>query len=303
MKVNLPLIASVLAIQTLLASCDESSLEKPIEPATITGLSGLNGNYDPTSDVFRVEIPRTELAVSAQGVKLTPGLGLSAWAAFTGTTLRTVLIGEVPLLEEELDGFLRLAVESGVDITSIHNEYLGDSPRVMSLHFEASGSQEQLARMAGAVLKNVASHSVPRENVVTQALEPKDDSLNLEPVDRYLWKGDWDHGAYVIRTGRGTELSGIRVGKSMGVTSWAAFAGTNDHAIVNGDLASLEGELKKEIKALLDAHIHIVSIHAHLTREVPRVVFIHFWGAGKLEDLALGVKNALKKEKNFRGST
>ena len=87
--------------------------------------------------------------------------------------------------------------------------------------------------------------------------------------------------------------SGEEVGKEMGVNTWAAFAGTDQNAVVDGDFVVLEDELQSVLQSLRKSNINIVAIHHHMTHETPRTVFLHYWGKGKAADLAAGVKQAL----------
>ena len=87
--------------------------------------------------------------------------------------------------------------------------------------------------------------------------------------------------------------SGEQVGKDMGVNTWAAFAGTDDKAVVDGDFAVLEDELQPVLKSLRAAGVNIVAIHSHMTHENPRILFLHYWGKGKAAELARAVKSAL----------
>jgi hypothetical protein len=77
------------------------------------------------------------------------------------------------------------------------------------------------------------------------------------------------------------------------VNTWAAFAGSDDLAVVDGDFAMLESELQGVLKTLRKAGIDIVAIHQHMTGEEPRIMFLHYWGIGRTEDLAKGIKAAL----------
>src|SRR5205814_9435157 len=95
--------------------------------------------------------------------------------------------------------------------------------------------------------------------------------------------------------GRSTKMMDTEAGKEMGVNTWAAFAGTDDNAVVDGDFAVLEDELQPVLKSLRKAGINIVAIHSHMTHETPRVLFLHYWGRGKAEELAKSVKEALKQ--------
>jgi len=98
---------------------------------------------------------------------------------------------------------------------------------------------------------------------------------------------------YKVAIGRKTTMHGKTVGNQMGVNTWAAFAGADDSAFVDGDFAVLESELQLVLKALRRAGINIVAIHNHMTHEEPRYVFLHYWGKGQATALAKGLKSAL----------
>ena len=85
----------------------------------------------------------------------------------------------------------------------------------------------------------------------------------------------------------------MEIGKEIGVNTWAAFAGTDDNAVVDGDFAVTEDELQPVLKALRTGGINIVAIHSHMTHENPRILFLHYWGRGSTKDLANTVKGAL----------
>ena len=107
-------------------------------------------------------------------------------------------------------------------------------------------------------------------------------------------KGDTNNGMYKVTVGREVKMPcGCDVGSSMGVNTWAAFAGTPDDALVVGDFAVLEGELQTVLKTLRGADINIVAIHQHMTGENPRMIFLHYYGRGKALSLAEGVKAAI----------
>ena len=91
----------------------------------------------------------------------------------------------------------------------------------------------------------------------------------------------------------GSPLDGEEVGSAMGVNTWAAFAGSDSRAVVDGDFAMLESELQPVLKTLRGAGIDIVAIHQHMTGEQPRVMFLHYWGVGPAQDLARGLRAAL----------
>ena len=86
----------------------------------------------------------------------------------------------------------------------------------------------------------------------------------------------------------------MTLGNTMGVNTWAAFAGSDERAVVDGDFAMLESELQSVLKALRHAGINIVAIHSHMSGEQPRILFLHYWGIGPADQLAKAVLAALR---------
>ena len=112
------------------------------------------------------------------------------------------------------------------------------------------------------------------------------------------YKGDLKDGVYKVVIGRSTKMGGHTVGKAMGVNTWAAFVGSDDKAVVDGDFAMLESEVQPVLKALRGGGIDVVAIHNHMTGESPRIIFLHFWGIGSTETLAKTLRAALDQTKH-----
>ena len=103
-------------------------------------------------------------------------------------------------------------------------------------------------------------------------------------------------GMVKVVIGRTAKMHGTGVGSEMGVNTWAAFAGDDEQAVVDGDFAMYESEVQTVLKTLRGAGINIVAIHNHMTHETPRYVFLHYWGKGKAVDLARAVKKAVSTQ-------
>lgn len=88
-------------------------------------------------------------------------------------------------------------------------------------------------------------------------------------------------------------MHGVTVAEAMGVNTWAAFAGTDDQAVVDGDIAMIEDELQVVLKAMRNQGINIVAIHNHMTHEEPRYIFLHYWGKGPAISLAKSLRTVL----------
>ena len=88
-------------------------------------------------------------------------------------------------------------------------------------------------------------------------------------------------------------MQGARFSGSMGLTTWAAFTGSDELAAIDGDLAMTASEVQPVLRALRRASIHVVALHNHMIGEEPAYYFTHFWGKGPATELARGFRSAL----------
>ncbi len=265
-----------------------------LNTARIEQLTGVKGEMNDKEGVFTVRVPRTDLAVTAAGVKLTPPMGLTSWAAFHQVGTQTMVMGDTVLLEDQVNPVMSVALANGLEVTALHNHFFWDTPKVMFMHIGGMGSEEPLAGAVGKVFATLKETSGGRGVIPHVELDPAKTSLDPKPIEELLGvKGQLANGVYKVTIGRTTTMDGHEVGNAMGVNTWAAFVGSDEQAVVDGDFAMLETELQPVLKALRGAGIHVVAIHQHMTMEAPRVVFLHYWGLGATRALATGLKAAL----------
>lgn len=261
-----------------------------LDTARIEQVTGLKGKWNDKEGVFKVEMPRTDLAVTAAGSKLTTPLGLTAWAAFTKAGAHAVVMGDMVLTEDQVNPAMSAALDNGLEVTALHNHFFWEQPRVMFMHIGGMGEEGKLAAGVAKVFEAMKQ----KFDVPSADIDPANTTLDPKRIDSVLGRsGDLNKGVYKIVIGREVKMAGHTMGNTMGVNTWAAFAGSDDQAIVDGDFAMLESEMQNVLKALRHAGINIVAIHQHMTGETPRMLFLHYWGVGRTEDLARGLKNAL----------
>jgi hypothetical protein len=187
------------------------------------------------------------------------------------------------------------ALDNGLTVTALHNHFSWEQPRVMFMHIGGMGDEAKLAAAVGKVFEAM-KHPGP---VPETSIEPASSTLDPKKIEAVLGRrGDMASGVYKVTIGRETKMAGHPMGNAMGVNTWAAFAGSDERAVVDGDFAMLEGELQNVLKALRHAGINIVAIHQHMTGENPRVMFLHYWGVGRTEDLAKGLAAALDQTRS-----
>ncbi len=268
-----------------------------LDTQRIEELTGVKGALNEKERVFKVSVPRTDLSITTAGVRMTPPMGLTSWAAFKRDGNRTMVMGDMVLTEDQVNPAMSTALDNGLEVTAVHNHFFWDSPKVMFMHIGGMGDEEKLAAAVGKLFANMKQTSGGKGEIPTADIDPTKSTLDSKKVEAILGKGDLTNGVYKVTIGRETKMHGQTAGNAMGVNTWAAFAGSDEKAVVDGDFAMLETELQGVLKALRGAGINIVAIHQHMSGEVPRVLFLHFWGVGPAESLAKGIKAALDTQK------
>lgn len=273
--------------------------EPALDTAKIEQLTGAKGEFNAQEGVFKVSVPRTDLSVTTAGVKMTPPMGLTSWAAFQPMGNQAMVMGDIVLLEDQVNPVMSVALSNGLEVTALHNHFFWDTPKVMFMHIGGMGSTETLAGAVGKVFTTIKETSGGKGSVPHAELDPAKTSLDPKPIEEILGtKGQMANGVYKVTIGRATHMHDHEVGNAMGVNTWAAFVGSDDTAVVDGDFAMLESELQPVLKALRGANINIVAIHQHMTMEAPRVMFLHYWGVGPTRALATGLKAALATQQH-----
>lgn len=272
--------------------------EKALDTATIERLTGIKGELNEKEGVFKVSVPRSDLDIDIAGVKMTPPLGLTSWAAFQKAGEQVMVMGDMVLLEDQVNPVLSVALENGLEVTALHNHFFWDAPKVMFMHIGGMGDEAKLAGAVGKVFAAIKDTGGGKGQVPRVELSPAQTSLDPKAIEDTLGvKGQLANGVYKVTIGRATKMDGHEVGNTLGVNTWAAFAGSDEKAIVDGDFIMFEREVQPVLKALRGAGINIVALHNHMIGESPRTVFLHYWGVGPTRELARGLKAALDAQR------
>ena len=269
-----------------------------LDTAKIEQLTGMKGEMNEKESVFKVTAPRSDVKITVAGVKMTPPMGLASYAAFMNAGGRTMVMGDTTLLEDQVNPVMSVALDNDLEVTALHNHFFWDSPKVMFMHIGGMGDEEKLASAVGKVFAKIKETSGGKGQIPTADLDPAKTSLDPKNIESVMGaKGELASGVYKITIGRTTKMGGHEVGNAMGINTWAAFVGSDQQAVVDGDFVMLEKELQPVLKALRGAGINVVAIHNHIETESPRIVFLHYWGVGSTTDLAKGLKTALDTQK------
>jgi len=291
------IMKQIVTIALVFAALLCTSVAAGLETARIDELTGLKGKMNEKEGVYRVTFPRDDVKVVVDGWTMPPFMGLGTWAAFTETSNGAMVMGDTVLFEDEVNSAMPAALDNGLSVTALHNHFFFDRPKVFFMHIEGEGSVEKLAsavkKVYDAAKQIRAASPKPKDSFGAQPL-PDKSSISAAPLNEiFAMQGEPKDGMVKFTIGRPATMHGVKIDKDMGVNTWAAFAGADDNAIVDGDFAVTEDELQPVLKSLVKDKINIVAIHQHMTHEEPRMMFFHYWGRGRAKDLAQAVKGGI----------
>jgi len=279
-----------------------TSVAGELNTARIDELTGLKGKMNEKEGVYKITFPRNDVKVFVTGWEMPPFMGLGTWASFQGSHENAMMMGDTVLFEDEVNDALSAALDNGLQVTALHNHFFFDQPKVYFMHISGEGSVEKLAAAVKKVYDTTKAIHGPNakpgstfgQRDVEKGLPPNKSSITAEPLNEIFgMRGETKDGMVKFVIGRPAKMHGMTIDKEMGVNTWAAFAGNDDNAIVDGDFAVTEDELQAALKALRAGGINIVAIHSHMTHENPRILFFHYWGRGPAKDLANTLKGGL----------
>src|SRR5438309_875563 len=288
----------LLALATIFAAMSRSALAT-LDNAKIDNLTGLKGKLNEKEGVYKVTFPRDDVKVVVDEWTMPPFMGLGTWAAFTESKNGAMVMGDTVLFEDEVNAAMSAAVDNGLSVTALHNHFFFDQPKVFFMHIEGEGTVEKLASAVKKVYDTTKAirgqNAKPAESFLLpgQLSLPEKNSITAAPLNEIFgMQGEAKDGMVKFTIGRPATMHGVKIDNAMGVNTWAAFAGTDDNAVVDGDFAVTEDELQPVMRSLLKDKINIVAIHQHMTHEEPRIMFFHYWGRGQAKDLANAIKGA-----------
>jgi len=268
-----------------------------LDTAKIDELTGLKGKLNDKEGVYKITWPRSDVKVVVDGWTMPPFMGLGTWAGFTGANERALMMGDTVLFEDEVNPVISVALDQGLSVTALHNHFFFDQPKVYFMHIEGQDSVEKLAMAVRKVydkIKQIRAVDPKPANTFAQKSLGEKSSITAAPLNEIFGlQGEAKDGMVKFSIGHKAKMHDFEIGNDIGVNTWAAFAGSDDNAIIDGDFAVEEDQLQTALKSLRRNGINIVAIHSHMTHEQPRILFFHYWGRGPAKQLAREIQDAL----------
>jgi uncharacterized protein DUF1259 len=290
-KVSL-LVGFFLAAGAAAAAAQAPSM--PAEYQQVLTTLGKQGDFK--DKVLKVNIPRNDVAVKVAGVSTPTPFGFGGWIAMTaGDGGHQVMMGDLVLLQDEVNPVMSALLDNGLDVTALHNHFFWDEPRIFYMHVHGHGTAADLAKKVKPAIDLIGKGAAARTQPPSAGAPAN--AINTARLAEIVGaQGEQNGAVYKFTLGRSdlhvTEM-GAPINARMGLNTWAAFTGTDDKAAIAGDVAMLESEVTPVLKALRGHGLDVVAIHHHMTNDRPRIIFLHYWGTGPADQLARGFKAAV----------
>ena len=274
-----------------------SAQDIPGEYQQVLTTLGKQGDYK--ANVLKVNIPRNDLSVTIAGVKTPTPFGFGGWVALTkGTGGMDVMMGDLVLTQEEVNPVMSALLDNGLEVTALHNHFFWDEPRMFYMHVHGHGKPAELARKVKPAIdligKGAGRPVTPAAPAASASAASQLDTARIAQI--VGTQGEQNGAVYKITIGRddlNVAEMGAPINARMGLNTWAAFVGANENAAIAGDVAMLAGEVTPVLKALRKSGLDVVAIHHHMTDTQPTIFFLHYWGTGRADTLAVGFTAAL----------
>lgn len=274
---------------------------QPIDWKAVETAMGRSGADQP-GGVYRFSLPRGDMQVTTQGVRIRPALALGSWVAFKPHGTGTMAMGDLVLAEDELNPVLSRLQQGGIEQTAIHHHITRESPRVLYVHIHGHGDPVKIAetvRQAVALTK-----TPPPAPPAPASSEPF--GIDTTQVARILGHpGRVNGGVYQVNVPRAETIreGDFEVPPSMGLGTVMNFQPTGGgKAAITGDFVMIGSEVNAVIRALRESGIEVTSLHNHLLTDEPRLFFMHFWANDDALKLAQGLRAALDKTNSRRAA-
>ncbi len=294
MSTGVAIAGAVCAWLTSGAAVPVLAQDVPPEYQAVLKALGKGGDYK--EGVLKVNIPRNDVAVTISGRPAPTPFGFGGWIALTkGDAGHEVMMGDLVLTEDEVNPVMSAVLNSGLDVTALHNHFFWDSPRMYFMHVHGMGTPSELAtRIKPAIdLIDQAARRAPAAPAAVQATATLDSAALSKTIGH---AGEQTGSVFKITIGRpdiNLREHGALINARMGLNTWAAFAGSDADAMVAGDVAMLDHEVTPVLKALRANGLNAVALHHHMTGVSPTVIFVHYYGTGQAAVLAKGVRAAV----------
>jgi hypothetical protein len=292
------MVIGILGIVLVFGAAIEGDAAGSLDSKAIEQAIGKPGELK--DNVYKISLPRKDLSVSVNGIKLKPGFALGSWIAFEESGNEAVMDGDLVLTESEVGPVLTQLRKEGIEVSAVHNHLIGETPRVMYVHVAGKGEAVSMAahlksalNLTGTPLEAAATKG--SDNAVKGAAEEPE--FDAELIQKELGhQGKMKDGVLNVSVPRPEtiKMHGAALPPSMGMATALNFQSAGEKKVAaTGDFVMVSEEVDRVTKALTEHGILITALHNHLVHGSPGLYFMHFWAVDSAEKVTKGLRAGL----------
>ncbi|TMG23681.1 MAG: DUF1259 domain-containing protein [Chloroflexi bacterium] len=283
----------ILALAVIVGGPELALASEPDWKAVEAAL-GKSGQAQP-GGVFRIGMPRTDLAVTVKGVPVKAGFALGSYAAFKPVGDQVMVMGDLVLLDQEVPAVMAGLFKGGLEVTAVHNHLNDMSPHVMYMHY---GGHGDAVKLATALRQALSASGTPLGGGGAAAAPAAGPGLDTKQIEQALGRTGraMDGGVFQVTVPRAEVITemGVQLLPAMGVTTVMNFQPTaNGKAAITGDFVLIDKEVNAVARILVQHGIDVTALHNHGLMDTPRLFYMHFWANDDPVKLAQWLKAAL----------
>src|SRR5262245_56678516 len=245
--------------------------------------------------VYRVGLPRTDLTVTVQSIRVEPAFALGSYAAFKATGDQAMVMGDLVLRDEEVAPVMTRLLQGGLNVTAVHNHLNEMSRHVMYMHY---GGHGDAIRLATTIHEALAASGTPLTSAPAASPAAGGPSFDPKQIEAIMGQPGTLLNPRVFQVGvpraetvteGGEELPPARgVGMPFNFQDLG-----NGQAAITGDFVLIADEVNRVARALRDNGIEVTALHNHALGDQPRLFYMHFWAHDDALKLDRGLRAGL----------
>jgi len=251
-------------------------------------------------DVLKITFPRTDLKVKVGDFPVAPGLALTTWIGFVNSkdsvismnNNETTMMGDIVLLDQEVETAVKKIIEEDLEINAIHNHLIGETPQIKYIHFSCSGDAVKLAEKIKAVLMVTAT---PMTSPPGMEIKVKPDWSSVLAILGKTGKQNGMLLQYLFPREESITDNDMDMPPYMGMATAINFQMEGTRTAIFGDFVLMSEEVNVVAKTLTQYGISVTAIHNHMLEDYPRLFMMHFWAVDYPDKLAKGLRAALEQ--------
>lgn len=291
MKARYPHLAPAISLIILFLAAPVFAAELPIQQ--MDQILGRKAQQAP-AEVYKYSWPRSDLHVRKAGVSIEPGLALGSWAGFKQMkTGEAMVMGDLVLLDTEVNPVVAALQAHKISVSAVHNHLIGETPRVLYVHYMGMGAAVDLAK---GLRESLEKSKTPLETKAPakSAAEPAWANDIANALSR---KGKMKGKLFAVEAPRSDtiKINGEEIPAAMGLATTMNFQSVGTKVASTGDFVLESSEVNPVITALQQHGIEVQALHSHMLDDEPRLFFMHYWALGDPAEVGAGLKAALEK--------